>query len=108
MPRAGLKISGKQKPPPSLAELRNIGKAMLADFEMLGITSVEQLATQDADELYFRLGHITGSRQDPCVHDTFAAAIHQARTGEALNWWAFTPQRKARQRAKTFPLADGD
>ena len=94
MPRAGVR---------ELSELRNIGKAMLADFALLGITSVQQLARQDVDELYTRLAVITGARHDPCVHDTFAAAIHQAKTGEALNWWAFTPLRKERQRAKTFP-----
>ena len=91
----------------TLAELRNVGKAMLADFDMLGITNVQQLAAQDVDELYLRLCRLTASRHDPCVHDTFAAAIHQARTGEALNWWAFTPLRKARQQAQTFPAVIG-
>ena len=86
-----------------LRTLRNIGKAMLRDFEQLGIRSVAELAEQDADELYVRLSRLTGARQDPCVHDTFAAAIHQARTGEALNWWAFTAERKKRQAAGTFP-----
>ena len=86
-----------------LSDLRNIGKAMLADFALLGITSIQQLAKQDADELYTRLCITTAARHDPCVHDTFAAAIHQAQTGEALNWWAFTPLRKERQQAGTFP-----
>ena len=95
MPRAGVK---------ELSELRNIGKAMLADFAVLGITSVQQLARQEADEIYSRLCVITGARHDPCVHDTFAAAIHQAKTGEALNWWAFTSLRKERQKAGTFPI----
>jgi hypothetical protein len=106
MSQPGLKH--RKKPPPKaevleLSDLRNIGKAMLSDFEMLGIASVEQLAVQDADELYLRLSRLTGSRQDPCVHDTFAAAINQAKTGEALDWWSFTPLRKARQQANKFP-----
>ena len=87
-----------------LADLRNIGKAMLLDFEMLGISSVQHLAKQDPDELYTRLCVTTAVRHDPCVYDTFAAAIHQAKTGEALNWWAFTPLRKERQKAGTFPV----
>ncbi|MDP8998420.1 MAG: helix-hairpin-helix domain-containing protein [Pseudomonadota bacterium] len=86
-----------------LSDLRNIGKAMLKDFDLLGITSVAQLAGQDADDLYTRISILTGARHDPCVHDTYAAAIHQAKTGEALNWWAFTPIRKERQKAGTFP-----
>jgi Pathogenicity locus len=87
----------------SLAALRNVGKAALADFAQLGIGSVGQLAGCDADTLYRDLCRLTGARQDPCVHDVLSAAIHQARTGEALNWWAFTPARKARQKAGDFP-----
>jgi nucleotidyltransferase/DNA polymerase involved in DNA repair len=80
-----------------LARLRNVGKATLSDFRLLGIDTVEQLAAQDADELYGRLCALTRNRQDPCVHDVFAATIHEAKTGEALNWWVFTPKRKDRQ-----------
>ncbi|PPQ32880.1 Mitomycin resistance protein mcrB [Rhodoblastus sphagnicola] len=86
-----------------LARLRNVGKAALADFKLLGIASVSQLAREDADSLYARLCLMTGRRHDPCVHDVFAAAIHQAKTGEALDWWAFTPARKRRQASGDFP-----
>ena len=89
--------------PDSLARLRNIGKAALADFKLLGVATVGQLATQDADALYVQLCEITGQRHDPCVHDVFTAAIHQAKTGEAVNWWEYTPARKSRQVAGTFP-----
>ncbi len=92
------KARSVQHDPENLAGLRNIGTAMLADFELLKISSVSQLALQDADVLYFKLCELTGTRQDPCVHDTFAAAIHQANTGEAQNWWAFTQARKLRQK----------
>jgi hypothetical protein len=37
------------------------------------------------------------------VWDTFAAAIHQARTGEALPWWQFTRVRKQRSAEGRFP-----
>lgn len=98
-------IRNKAMPPEadrdSLARLRNVGKAALADFSLLGVTSISQLADQDADSLYIRLCQATGRRHDPCVHDVFAAAIHQAKTGEALDWWAFTKTRKARG---DFPL----
>ena len=88
--------------PNELTRLRNIGPAMAADLALLGIDSIDTLAIKDADLLYLELGAITGVRPDPCVHDTFAAAIHQARTGEALPWWDFTPARKERQRIGTF------
>ena len=93
-----LQTRSKKLPSEDLAGLRNIGPAMLADFEILSIFTVSQLALQEADELYFKLCEVTGRRHDPCVHDTFAAAIHQAKTGEAQNWWAFTPSRKLRQK----------
>ena len=89
--------------PDSLARLRNVGKAALADFELLGITTVSQLAKTDADTLYVQLCETTRQRHDPCVHDVFTAAIHQAKTGEAVNWWAYTPERKSRQASATFP-----
>lgn len=90
------------RPEDDVIVLRNIGAAMQSDLHMLGVATVGQLATRDVDELYLDLAAMTGTRHDPCVHDTFAAAIHQARTGEALAWWDFTPARKARQKAKTF------
>jgi hypothetical protein len=78
-----------------LGDLRNIGKAMLADFDRLGVKNVEQLAACDPAELYDRLQVITGGRQDPCVLDTFTAAVHEARTGEKIDWWQFSRARKA-------------
>ncbi len=91
-------------PATRLRDLRNIGKAMCKDFELLGIASVAQLARCSADTLYTRIQQITGSGHDPCVWDTFAAAIHQAKTGEALPWWAFTKVRKARAANGQFSL----
>jgi hypothetical protein len=87
-----------------LSVLRNVGKAALADFSVLGIATVGELAPCDADTLYADLCQRTGFRHDPCVHDVFAAAIHQAKTGEALNWWAFTAARKSRQGNGSFPI----
>ncbi|HEU0203460.1 MAG TPA: helix-hairpin-helix domain-containing protein [Burkholderiaceae bacterium] len=93
---------GRPCKPDALAKLRNIGPAMLRDFALLGVHSVAQLARRDADKLYLALERATGKRQDPCVWDTFAAAIHQARTGEALPWWHFTRERKRRSAEGSF------
>jgi hypothetical protein len=95
--------AAKREPLP-LSSLRNVGKATLADFHLLGIRAAPQLANQDADALYIRLCELTAQRHDPCVHDVFSAAIHQARTGEAVDWWAFTPTRKERQKLGRFPV----
>lgn len=96
----------KAPPKRELADLRNVGKAALADFRLVGVLSVEDLANREPDALYRSLCQITGQRHDPCVHDVFVATVHEARTGEAMDWWVFTPARKARQRDGTFPDFD--
>jgi nucleotidyltransferase/DNA polymerase involved in DNA repair len=82
-----------------LADLRGIGKKMLEDFDKLGVRSVAQLKSCDADELYRRMCEITGTRQDPCVHDTYRCAIEQARNPnlpeEQKDWWFWSGVRKA-------------
>jgi hypothetical protein len=62
-----------------LSDLVSVGKATLADFDQLRITSVAQLARQDADRLFARLQMIKGHQVDPCCHDVFRAAIEQAK-----------------------------
>jgi hypothetical protein len=90
--------------PDELRALANVGAATQADFAVLGIDTVAQLAKQEADELYGRLNEITGRRHDPCVWDTFAATIHQARTGEAKPWWHWTAERKRRRALGDFDI----
>lgn len=80
-----------------LLKLQNVGKATLKDLELLGITSISELATANADELYSRLQVLTGQHQDPCVWDVFAAIIHEAKTGEKTPWWQWTNVRKSRK-----------
>lgn len=52
-----------------LQDLISVGPAMLRDFELLGIRSVDALARQKPERMYEKLGRITGERQDPCVLD---------------------------------------
>ncbi|MBA3956828.1 MAG: Mitomycin resistance protein mcrB [Parachlamydiaceae bacterium] len=82
----------------NLKDLKNVGKATLGDLTLLGIVSVEQLARQNATFLFQELERRTNHRQDPCVWDVFAAIIHEAETGEASNWWAWTAKRKTLQK----------
>lgn len=81
-----------------LKDLRGIGKKMLADFDRLGIRSVTDLKSRDAQKLYDRMCKITGTRQDPCVLDTYRCAIEQARhpdlPPEQANWWYWSRLRK--------------
>jgi hypothetical protein len=79
-----------------LEHLPNIGKAMAADLRLLGILLPQQLIGQDPQQLYHALEHATGQRHDPCVLDTFMAAIDFMEGGEARPWWSYTKERKRR------------
>jgi len=85
--------------PRRLQDLISIGPAMIRDFELLGIHSVAQLAKQDPKKLYTRLERLTGQHQDPCVLDTFHAAVAQARNprlpAQKCQWWYWSRKRKA-------------
>lgn len=81
-----------------LQDLGGIGKAMLRDFELLGVSSVLDLSRRNPDSLYDKLCELTGTRQDPCVLDTFRCAVAQAKDPnlpvEQRNWWYWSRKRK--------------
>lgn len=83
-----------------LRDLVSVGPAMLRDFELLGVRSVAQLARRDPQRMVERLAWLTGMRQDPCVLDTFCAAVAQARNPRLApaqcQWWWWSTQRKQR------------
>ncbi len=85
-----------------LGDLISIGPAMLRDFELLRIRSVAQLARQNPKSMYERLSRATGQRQDPCVLDTFCAAVAQARNPRLplgkCQWWYWSRKRKAEKK----------
>jgi len=87
-----------------LRDLISIGPAMLRDFEMLGVRSVAGLAKRNPQRMHEQLARMTGQRQDPCVLDTFCAAVAQARNprlpAEQCQWWWWSKKRKK--------LASGD
>jgi hypothetical protein len=81
-----------------LADLISIGPAMLQDFELLGIRSVAELARRNPQRMYEKMERATGQRQDPCVLDTFCAAVAQAKNprlaAEKCQWWWWSRKRK--------------
>ena len=77
-----------------LEQLPNIGSSIAADLRLLGIAHPRELAAADAFQLYQALCRATGQRQDPCVLDTFLAAVDFMRGAPAQPWWAYTAQRK--------------
>lgn len=87
-----------------LRSLMNVGPAMERDLTGLGIRSIPELATADAGDLFQRLERQQRTRVDPCVYDTFRAIIHEAKTGEKTPWFAWTAERKRRERAGELEL----
>ena len=77
-----------------LEQLPNIGMAIAKDLRRLGIEHPHQLIGQDPLRLWQALEQKTGQRHDPCVLDTFMAAINFMEGGEPRPWWSFTAERK--------------
>lgn len=77
-----------------LEQLPNIGPSIAADLRSLGIVHPRELAERDAFALYRQLCSSTGKRHDPCVLDTFMAAVAFMRGEPARPWWSYTAERK--------------
>lgn len=78
----------------TLEQIPNIGKAVAKDLRLLGITKPAQLKNKDGIKLYKKLNHLTGQTHDPCMADTFMAAVDFMNGGRAKPWWSFTVKRK--------------
>lgn len=79
-------------------DIPNIGPAMVRDFTALGLKTPRDLKKQDAYKLYKKLCKIMHTRMDPCVLDTYIAAIDFLNGAPARPWFAYTKERK-----KKFP-----
>jgi Pathogenicity locus len=77
-----------------LEQLPNIGPSLAADLRLIGIRHPSELKGRDPFALYQHLSAATGSRQDPCVLDTFMAAVDFMNGAAAAPWWAYTARRK--------------
>ncbi|MBD0327721.1 MAG: mitomycin resistance protein [Pyrinomonadaceae bacterium] len=83
-----------------LQQIPNVGPKMAGKLLKLGVTSLEDAVGKDPDEMYHELCAIDAKRYDPCVRDVFAAVVSHADGGPAKPWWEFTPERKAREKAR--------
>lgn len=77
-----------------LQDIPNIGPAVAADLRQLGITTPNDLPGRDPYALYDDLCRITGQRHDPCLLDTFIAAVRYMEGAPKKPWWKYTPERK--------------
>lgn len=78
-----------------LENLPNIGPALARDLRRIGIAEPRALRGRDAFALYESLNRATRTRHDPCVLDTFMAAVDFMNGAAARPWWHYTAQRKA-------------
>lgn len=85
-------------PKDQLQSIPNIGPALARELRRLGITRPEDLKGRDGEDLYHQLCTKDGRRHDPCVLDTFNAAVAFAEGGPPRPWWEFSRERKARER----------
>ena len=77
-----------------LEDLPNVGKAIAADLRAIGIRTPGQLKRRNPYALYDRISRVTGVRHDPCLLDTFIAAVRFVEGGPARPWWSYTAERK--------------
>lgn len=91
-----------------LCGLRSIGPASLKDFDLLGVTSLDDLASRDPQELYDALCRLKGQRVDICCLDVMHCAVAQARNPhlppEQRDWFWWSRNRKAIPESKSPAL----
>jgi len=78
----------------ALEDLPNVGRAIATDLRAVGIRVPRDLKGRDPYALYDALNRATGTRHDPCVLDTFIAAVRYVEGAPARPWWKYTAQRK--------------
>jgi hypothetical protein len=79
-----------------LTAIPNVGPAVARKLRALDVTSVAELRGRDPEELFDRLCALEGRRHDPCLLDTFVAAVDYANGAPARPWWEYSRERKAR------------
>ena len=106
--REGLTVAQQRRNPAKgvrqiarLEDIPNVGPAVAADLRQLGITSPAGLPGRDPYALYDDLCRITGQRHDPCVLDTFIAAVRYMEGAPKRPWWKYTGERKRNMAART-------
>jgi hypothetical protein len=77
-----------------LEDIPNVGPVVAGDLHRLGITTPAGLPGRDPYALYGELCRVTGRRHDPCVLDTFLAAVRYMAGSPKRPWWKYTVVRK--------------
>ena len=83
-----------------LEDIPNVGPAVAGDLRQLGIATPAGLPGRDPYALYDELCRITGHRHDPCLLDTFIAAVRYMEGAPKEPWWKYTAERKREMAAR--------
>ena len=78
-----------------LTTIPNVGPAVARALGRLDIEEPDDLRGRDPQELFDRLCELDGRAHDPCLLDTFVAAVSYTEGGPARPWWEFSRERKA-------------
>src|ERR1022692_4619438 len=84
-----------------LEDIPNIGPSIAADLRQLGITTPAELPGRDPYAMYDELCRITGQRHDPCLLDTFIAAVRFMEGALKTPWWKNAAERKRELAARS-------
>jgi hypothetical protein len=82
--------------PSDLTQMPNVGPAVARKLERLGVARQEDLRGRDGEQLFEALCAQDARRHDPCLLDTFVAAVAYVNEGDERPWWEFSRERKAR------------
>ncbi len=74
-----------------LQKIPGVGRVITKDLHRLGFHSVQDLKSQDPEELYSRLCELKGTQVDRCMLYVFRCAVYYASNQEhepdLLKWW---------------------
>jgi hypothetical protein len=101
MKRKSSKRSSEQRDVARLQDIPNVGTAIAGDLRRLGITLPAELPGRDPYAMYDDLCRITGQRHDPCLLDTFIAAVRFVEGESKKPWWKYTAERKRELAARS-------
>jgi hypothetical protein len=82
-----------------LIDIPNVGPAVARHLGRAGIEHPDDLRGRDGDELFEVLCARDGRAHDPCLRDTFVAAVAYVECGDDRPWWAFSRERLDREAA---------
>jgi hypothetical protein len=81
-----------------LQRIPGVGPSLAADLWDLGYSSVDELAGEDPDDMYFQHCMQRGTTVDRCVLYVFRCAVYFAENDqpdpELLKWWNWMDRRK--------------